>query len=101
MFLSYIKTAFLVLVIRLRPVEPYTYLLVRLGAENTSAALERLIAAWYIMSRWLQNYAYNTGLNPLIFIGAAAAALMIALLTISFQAFRAAAADPVDSLRYE
>ena len=33
------------LVIRLRPVEPYTYLLVRLGAENTSAALERLTAA--------------------------------------------------------
>ena len=188
------------LVIRMRPVEPYTYLLVRLREGNTSPAIERLISAWkqisphfpfdysflddsfdelyrserrlgtlfavstgliifiaclgllglasfmaekrtreigirkvlgasvpgilvllskefvilvtaanffawpvayLIMRGWLRNYAYNTGIHPFIFIGAAVAALLIALLTISFQAFRAAAADPIDSLRYE
>ncbi len=57
--------------------------------------------AWFFMKRWLQNYAYNTGLNPLIFIGASIAALIFALLTVSFQAVRAASADPVNSLRYE
>jgi putative ABC transport system permease protein len=58
-------------------------------------------AAGYAMSRWLQNYAYHQPLNPLVFLGAALAALLIALLTVSFQALRAASADPVDSLRYE
>ena len=58
-------------------------------------------AAGYAMSRWLRNYAYHPPLNPLVFLGAALAALLIALLTVSFQALRAATADPVDSLRYE
>ncbi len=58
-------------------------------------------AAWYAMSRWLQNYAYHTTLNLLVFVGAALSALVIALLTVSFQALRAAVSDPVDSIRYE
>ena len=57
--------------------------------------------AWFVMKRWLQNYAYNTGLNPLLFIGASIVALIFALLTVSFQAVRAASADPVNSLRHE
>jgi putative ABC transport system permease protein len=57
--------------------------------------------AWFVMKRWLQNYSYNTGLNPLLFIGASIVALIFALLTVSFQAVRAASADPVNSLRYE
>ena len=58
-------------------------------------------AAWYAMSRWLLNYAYHTPLSLLIFVGAALSALLIALLTVSFQAVRAAASDPVDSIHYE
>jgi putative ABC transport system permease protein len=57
--------------------------------------------AWFVMKRWLQNYAYNTGLNPLLFIGASIAALIFALMTVSFQAVRAASAEPVHSLRHE
>ena len=67
-------------------------------------AVANLIAwptAWYVMHRWLQNYAYHAPLSLLVFVGAALAALLIALLTVSFQAVRAATADPVDSLRYE
>jgi hypothetical protein len=58
-------------------------------------------AAYYAMSKWLQNYAYHIKLNPWIFLGAGALALLIALLTVSWQALRAAAVDPVKSLRYE
>ncbi len=58
-------------------------------------------AAWYVMARWLQNYAYHSRLNPLVFVGAGLSALLIALLTVSFQAVRAALSDPVDSIRYE
>jgi len=57
--------------------------------------------AWYFMKKWLNNYAYSIGLNPLIFIGASIVALVFALLTVSFQAVRAANADPVYSLRHE
>ncbi|MGB2906759.1 MAG: FtsX-like permease family protein, partial [Candidatus Aminicenantaceae bacterium] len=58
-------------------------------------------AAWYVMGRWLQNYAYSSGINLLVFLGAGAAALAIALFTVSFQSIRAASADPIESLRYE
>jgi predicted permease len=58
-------------------------------------------AAWYVMARWLQNYAYHAPLNPLVFVGAAVSALLIALLTVSFQAVRAALSEPVESIRYE
>jgi len=58
-------------------------------------------AAYYAMRQWLQNYAYHINLNPLIFLGAGTVALLIALLTVSWQALRAAAVDPVKSLRYE
>ena len=57
--------------------------------------------AWYVMKRWLQNYSYNTGLNLWLFIGASISALIFALFTVSFQAVRAARADPVNSLRHE
>jgi putative ABC transport system permease protein len=66
--------------------------------------LANLIAwptAFVLFSRWLQNYAYRIEIGPWVFISSAAAALLIALLTVSYQAFRAAAANPVDSLKYE
>jgi ABC-type antimicrobial peptide transport system permease subunit len=58
-------------------------------------------AAYFAMKNWLQNYAYKTGISVLIFFGAMAAALVIAIISVSFQAIRAAAANPVKSLKYE
>jgi putative ABC transport system permease protein len=58
-------------------------------------------AAYYTMSKWLQNYAYRIELGAGVFFLATALALGIALLTISFQAVKAALANPVEALRYE
>ena len=57
--------------------------------------------AYFAMNKWLQNFAYKINLSLVIFLGAAAGALLIALVTISFQTSRAALANPVDTLRYE
>lgn len=57
--------------------------------------------AFYLMRRWLEGFAYHTSLNILAFIGSGTLALIIALLTVSSQTYKAAAANPVDSLRYE
>lgn len=57
--------------------------------------------AWYAMSRWLQNFAYRIDIDWWVFVQAGGLALIVALLTVSAQAIRAAMANPVDSLRYE
>ena len=57
--------------------------------------------AYYIMSNWLNNFAYRTEIHLWIFIVSGALALLIALITVSSQAIKAAAANPVKSLRYE
>ncbi len=57
--------------------------------------------AFYLMRNWLQNFAYRTSMNITIFLFSGLLGLAIALLTVSFQAVRAARANPVDSLRYE
>jgi len=57
--------------------------------------------AYYFMNKWLQDFAYRIGISWWMFILAGGLALMIALLTISSQAIRAAIANPVESLRYE
>jgi putative ABC transport system permease protein len=57
--------------------------------------------AWYVMNKWLQDFAYRTNIGWLVFAIAGALALVIALITISFQAIRAAVANPVKSLRTE
>jgi putative ABC transport system permease protein len=58
-------------------------------------------AAYFFMHNWLQNFAYRVNIAPWIFVLSAVIAFVIAVLTISFQAVKAAMADPVDSLRYE
>jgi putative ABC transport system permease protein len=58
-------------------------------------------AAYWAMGGWLKGYAYRTTLDPAIFILALASALAIAVMTVSFQALRAAVASPSDSLKYE
>ncbi|MFT3822903.1 MAG: ABC transporter permease [Chitinophagaceae bacterium] len=57
--------------------------------------------AWYFMHSWLQGFAYRTALSGWMFVAAGAAAIGIALLTVGFQAMRAAMANPVKSLRTE
>jgi len=58
-------------------------------------------AAYLLMRQWLQNFAYRVHIGLWIFVLSALVAFTIALLTISFQALKAATANPVDSLRYE
>ena len=58
-------------------------------------------AAYIIMSRWLQDFAYRADIRVWFFAAAPLIAAMIALLTVSFQSVKAAVANPVDSLRYE
>ena len=57
--------------------------------------------AWWAMHTWLQSYAYHIGLGWWIFLMAGGMALLIALLTVSIQAFKVAVANPVKSLRSE
>jgi ABC-type antimicrobial peptide transport system permease subunit len=57
--------------------------------------------AWYFLSDWLQKYEYRTELSWWIFVAAAAGALTITLLTVSFQAIKAALMNPVKSLKSE
>jgi len=58
-------------------------------------------AAWFAMHEWLQEYPYRISIGSWIFPSAGLLALAIAVLSVNFQAFRAAAANPVDSLKYE
>ena len=57
--------------------------------------------AWYVMHRWLENFAYKTELSWWIFVLAGLLALGIALLTVSWQSWKAATRNPVEALRYE
>jgi len=57
--------------------------------------------AYYAMGKWLENFAYKTELSWWIFTLAGLLALGIALLTVSWQSWRAATRNPVESLRYE
>jgi len=57
--------------------------------------------AYYFMNNWIQKYTYHTNISWWIFLVAGAGALIITLLTVSFQAIKAAVANPVKSLRTE
>jgi len=57
--------------------------------------------AYFVMNRWLQNFAYRVNIGIEIFILSGLAALTIALIAVSYQTIKAATANPVDSLRYE
>ncbi|WP_298311260.1 ABC transporter permease [uncultured Aquimarina sp.] len=57
--------------------------------------------AWYFMNNWLQNYAYHTEISWWIFVVAISVLLIITILTISYQAIKAATANPIKSLKTE
>ncbi|MFC2104715.1 FtsX-like permease family protein, partial [Bacteroidota bacterium] len=63
------------------------------------------VIAWpigyFIMNKWLQNYAYKIDLNILIFILAGISSLLIALIAVGYKTIKTVNANPVDSLRYE
>ncbi len=67
-------------------------------------AFSSLIAiplAWYTLNKWLENFAYKTNLSWWIFALSGLLVMGIALLTVSWQSWRAATRNPVDALRYE
>jgi len=57
--------------------------------------------SWYAMHRWLEGYAYKVNINILVFAGAGLLALLIAVLTVSLQAVRAARVNPAKTLKME
>ncbi len=57
--------------------------------------------AYYAMHKWLENFAYRTGINVVLFLMAGGLSLVIAALPVGYHALKAATADPVDALRYE
>ena len=57
--------------------------------------------SWYVMNKWLQDFAYKINISWTVFIIAGFIAIIIALITISFQSIKAALANPVKSLRTE
>jgi len=57
--------------------------------------------AWYIMDKWLQDYQYKIGIEWWVFVATGAISMLIALVTVSSQAIKAAVRNPVDSLRSE
>jgi len=65
------------------------------------SALVAMPLSYWIMKQWLRNFAYQTSLSWWIFIGSVMLAVVITLFTVSFQTYRAATANPAESLRYE
>lgn len=87
-----------------------------LGATNTSIvgilskefavliAMANAIAwplSYYFMNRWIHGFAFHTNIGLWLFVTAGIVALLLALLTVSYQAIKAARANPVDCLKYE
>jgi len=80
-------------------------IILQLSKEFTKGVVAANIIAWplayFMMNKWLQNFAYRASLGIWVFIFSALIVLLTALITVSYQAVRAAIADPVESLRYE
>jgi putative ABC transport system permease protein len=57
--------------------------------------------AWYVMHKWLQKFAYRIDISWWVFAFTGAIALVVALLTVGFQSYKAASRNPVEALRYE
>ncbi|MEX6687131.1 ABC transporter permease [Danxiaibacter flavus] len=65
------------------------------------AILVAIPVAWYVMNKWLQDFAYKTNIGWLVFLAAGSIAVVIGILSISVQAVRSAIANPVKTLRSE
>lgn len=82
-----------------------TAIIFNLTTTFTKLVIVANIIAWpvayYFINRWLENFAYRIEVTAAVFVLAASVTLIIALATIGVQAYRAAQANPVESLRYE
>ena len=80
-------------------------LTIHLSKEFMLLVLVAMIPAiglgWYLCSMWLADFPYRITLSPMIFVGSALVAIVIAWLTVSYQSLKAARAKPINSLRYE
>jgi putative ABC transport system permease protein len=65
------------------------------------AAVIAFPIAYYLLDKWLQDFAYRIDIQWWMFVLAGGIAYLVALLTIGIQAIKSAIADPVKSLRYE
>jgi putative ABC transport system permease protein len=76
-----------------------------LGADFIRVVLIAIIIAipvsWYLMNKWLSDFAYRVSISWIVFAAAGIIAILIAMITISFQSVKAALANPVKSLRTE
>lgn len=75
-----------------------------LGEINRLFVISTIIAwplAWYLMKNWLENFAFRINLSPAIFVAASVLAYLIAVLTVSYQALKAAKTNPAITLKYE
>jgi putative ABC transport system permease protein len=57
--------------------------------------------AWYLLEQWLSGFAYHINMNILVYLFAAIAAVLLALITVSMQTLKAATMNPSKTLRYE
>jgi putative ABC transport system permease protein len=57
--------------------------------------------AWWIMNTWLESFPYRIGINPLLFLSAGAAVVMIAFISVGFQTLKASLLNPATTLKYE
>ncbi|MFC2134336.1 ABC transporter permease, partial [Bacteroidota bacterium] len=80
-------------------------ILLQLSKQFSKVVIISNLIAWpiafYAMDTWLENFAYKTDIGIMIFIFAGFVGLIISILSISFQAIKAAVANPINSLRYE
>jgi len=80
-------------------------ILVRLSGEFVKwIVLANILAwpvAWFLMSKWLENFAFRTEIGWQVFVMAGLLALSFGVSTFIFHAVRAASANPVDNMRYE
>ena len=80
-------------------------IIVLLAREYVKCIAVASVIAWpigyFVMDRWLQNFAYRTSVGIEIFILSGLVAFVFALITVSYQALKAALANPVESLRHE
>jgi putative ABC transport system permease protein len=80
-------------------------LAVLLSKEFTKLVLIAFVPAaalgWYVSHQWLQGFAYRVDVSPLIIILSGVIAIVVALITVSFQSIKTATSNPVNALRYE
>jgi putative ABC transport system permease protein len=65
------------------------------------AVVPALAAGWFLSGWWLNEFVYRVEISPLVFVACGAASVLIAWVTVSYQALKAAGTSPVTSLRYE